>query len=79
MSQPKTPLFKNVIGLLYAQHEIKLQLSDIIDLEESVLRALEFSCHHVTPIQFLERFLRVFGVDQGELGTDTYQIRILAH
>ena len=52
-----------MINLLEAQHQTTLVKQDIIDLEERVLRTLDFACHHVSAIPFLERFLRIFGID----------------
>ena len=52
-----------MINLLESQHQMTLEKQDIIDLEEKVLRALDFSMHHVSAIPFLERFLRIFGID----------------
>ena len=37
---------------------------DLIDLEENILRQFDFSVHNVSPIPFLERFLRIYNIDQ---------------
>ena len=47
-------------------------------MEENILRALEFSCHHISPIPFLERFLRLFGFKQDEDDVGMQQIAHLA-
>ena len=48
----------------------------MIDLEEKVLRALEFSCHHVSPIPFIDRYLRLLGIDQDDDEDDLDLIQI---
>ena len=44
--------------------EPSVEKQDVIELEEKILKALEFQICYVTPILFLERFLRIFGLDQ---------------
>ena len=79
MEQPISPSFNRMILLLYENHKIKLKKADILNLEEKILLTLEFSCHHVSAVPFLERFLRIFGFDQGEKGSDAHQISGLAY
>ena len=52
-----------MIHLLKEQHDTLLKKKDLIDLEEQVLRSLDFGVHHVSAIPFLERYLRVYGID----------------
>ena len=35
----------------------------MLDLEETILRSLDWSLQHISAIPFLERFLRIFGLD----------------
>ena len=46
-------------------------------MEEQIIRVLDFSLRDVLPIQFLERFFRLFGIDQEEKFSIP-QIRLLA-
>lgn len=78
MEQPVSPSFNRIIHLMYTGHGVKLDKQELINLEEKILRTLEFSCHHVSPIPFLERYLRIYGVDQAEEVTDESQIYELA-
>ena len=64
LEQPISPSFNRMISILEDYHHTKLDKKDLIDLEEKVLRTLSFSCHHVSAIPFLERFHRIFGIDQ---------------
>ena len=79
MEQPISPSFNRMILLLYENHKIKLKKVDLLDLEEKILRTLEFSCHHISAVPFLERFLRIFGVDKVEEDADAEQISNLAY
>ena len=79
MEQPISPSFNRMILLLYENHKIKLKKDNIINLEEKILRTLEFSVHHVSAVPFLERFLRIFGFDSGGKGSDAHQISSLAY
>ena len=67
-----------MIHILEEHHNMLLTKKDLIDMEESVLRTLTFSCHHVSAIPFLERFLRIFGIDSGQNNKHASQIRTIA-
>lgn len=43
---------------------ISFEKSELIELEESVIRMLDFDLHCIGPIQFLERFQRIYNLDQ---------------
>ena len=53
-----------MIRKLSKKQNISLEKVDIIDLEEKIIKLLDFSLRHVSSIHFLERYLRLFGVDQ---------------
>ena len=78
MEQPKCPSFGNMVGLLFVRHGVKLGERDLVCMEESILLALDFDLESVTPLLFLERFIRVFGLDQSVLGSEGQQIECLA-
>lgn len=44
-------------------------------MEEQVLRSLGFAVHHVSAIQFLERYFRIYGIDQARK-TDKSSIQL---
>ena len=37
--------------------------SAVIALEKKIIKALDCSLHNISPIDFLDRFLRIFGMD----------------
>lgn len=78
MEQPKCPSFGNMVDLLFVRHGVKLGARDVVCMEERILLALEFDLQSVTPLLFLERFIRVFGLDQSALGSEGQQIECLA-
>ena len=49
--------------LLREQYDMTRKKQDLIDLEERIIRKLDFSLRDVSPIFFLERFFRIFGID----------------
>ena len=57
------PSFENMSTLLAVAHKIKVTKQQFIDLEERILRQLEFEVQSVTPVAFLERYLRIFGLN----------------
>ena len=78
VEQPKCPSFGNMVGLLFVRHGVKLGERDLVCMEESILLALDFDLESVPPLLFLERFIRVFGLDQSVLGSEGQQIECLA-
>ena len=44
---------------------VKIEKSKIIDYENQVLLVLDFSIRNIGSINFLERYLRLFGLDRG--------------
>ena len=52
-----------MIKLLEVEFQITRTKSDLIDLEEKILRTLDFNLRSEPPVAFLERYFRVFGVD----------------
>ena len=55
-----------MLNLLPEDEQRRLSKQDLINLEEQILNALQFSIHYTGPILFLQRFQRVFSVDQEE-------------
>ena len=70
IAQPVSPSFTRMICILGAQG-ITVEKKKIIDLEEKILKALDFSLRIVTPIDFLDRFSRLLGIDQEARGSTT--------
>ena len=42
---------------------VNISREELIDFEGEILRALDWDLHYVTPLLFLERYQRLFGLD----------------
>lgn len=63
--EPIAPSYNNMCKLLAKLKVVKIEKSKIIDYENQVLLALDFSIRNIGSINFLERYLRLFGLDRG--------------
>ena len=55
-----------------------LEKKKLVELEEQIIKTLDFDLRNVSSIHFLERFLRLFGLDQEDKDNDFELITILA-
>ena len=58
-----SPSFTRMINILNEEHKVLLKKQAVIDCEEEVIRTLDFSLRTISPVHFLERFLRLYGLD----------------
>ena len=63
-----------MIALLPALEQKRTTKKQLIDLEEKILCALEFGLHSAGPIPFLERYQRIFDLDQEASEHDFKQV-----
>jgi len=66
LDQPISPSFKRMARLVKKEWDVDVENKDLRDLEEHIIRVLDFSMHNVSPIPFLDRYTRIFGVDDEE-------------
>jgi hypothetical protein len=59
IEQPLTPSIKMTIKLLSEDEKQLVTKEDVITLEREILNALEFDLNILSPVPFLERFLRL--------------------
>lgn len=78
LEQPISPSFNRMLALLPASEQARITKKDLIDLEEQILLTLNFSLHATGPIPFIERFQRLFGIDQETLDHDFKQVGFTA-
>ena len=57
---------------------LKVEKKTLIDLEEAIIRVLDFSLYSASPITFMERYLRIFGVDGTGSDEDADMVSALA-
>ena len=51
---------------------------ELIELEESIIRTLDFDLQYAGPLQFLERYQRVYNLDQVKRDKEAYALDYLA-
>ena len=62
-SQPLKPSYALTVGLLPDVLQPKVSKTAFVNLEFDILTQLQFNISHVSPIFFLERYQRLFGLD----------------
>ena len=56
LEQPIQPSFNRMVKLVADQWDVHLTRQDLLNLEESIIRTLDFDLRSVSPLLFLERF-----------------------
>ena len=64
IEQPISPSFNRMINLLPSAERARINKSDLIDLEEKIVFALQFDFNYSCPVAFLERYQRLLSLDQ---------------
>ena len=67
-----------MIRLVAAEWNVAVTKQELTDLEESIIRMLDFDLHFTGPIAFLERFQRIYNLDQIKRDREAYAIDFLA-
>ena len=55
-----------MINLLKEQNIKSIKKQHLIDMEEKVIKTLDYSLRSVSSLHFLERYERLFGLDQNK-------------
>lgn len=63
IEQPLSPNLNKMIHLAYNKLKVDISRSKIIDLEWSIISALDFSLRYTSPLMFLSRLLRLQNLD----------------
>ena len=58
------PSISLMIELMEEKNSVQLVHAEIIECEEDIIRTLDFSLRRVSPIFFLERYQRLFGLSK---------------
>jgi len=67
-----------MVRLVEDEWGIQISKTDLINLEEKIIKTLDFELHYICPIVFLERYQRIFGLDQEYLSVESRLIGELA-
>ena len=62
--EPIQPSFNRMVRLIKTQYNFDTSREELVQLEHMIITLLDWDLHIVTPIFFLERFQRIFGVDR---------------
>lgn len=63
LEQPIQPSYNRMIRLVATEWNVAVTKQELIDMEESIIRMLDFDLHFTGPIPFLERFQRIYNLD----------------
>ena len=63
LEEPMQPSYNRMVRLVASSWNLNIDKKDLIDLEEDIIRQLDFDLHYNSPIPFLERFQRIFNLD----------------
>lgn len=78
MEQPMTPSINRMIRLLDEKEMLYVTKDRVIRLESEILKLFDFDFTMLSPLPFLERFMRLFNV-HNEFFIDTISQEILKH
>ena len=64
LEQPMFPSFERMINLIPHHQRQGMTNKTLVKLEEVILKELGFNMHYAGPLPFLERYLRIFGLEE---------------
>ena len=75
LEQPISPSFSKMVSLLSEDEKKSISFSQMVKLEADILVKLSFDFNFASPIQSMERYLRLLNYDQNQIVYDmSYQI-----
>ena len=78
LEEPMQPSYNRMVRLVANDWNVTMEKKDLIDLEEDIIRQLDFDLLYDGPIPFLERFQRIFNLDLVREDPDAYALNNLA-
>ena len=78
LEEDTVPSYHNMIRIFKELDNKNIKKQEIVDLEESIGKTLDFNLRDVSSIHFLDRFLRLFGIDQEDKDESASKIASLA-
>ena len=79
LEEPKTPSFQNMCQLLERLDLVKIKKDTLNEIESKIMLALDFSIRNVISLNFLDRYLRLYGMDQGKFGSAQVEVVCLSY
>lgn len=68
-----------MVRLVKSEWNINLEKQNLIDLEEAIIKSLDYELHFTGPILFLERYLRIYNLDLTRTDREAHTLNLLAH
>ena len=78
MCQPVSPSFNRMLRLVKDEWNVEIEKEEILEIEESLLRVLDWNLVTPSPLPFLERYQRLFGLQVGGKSVTNKYIDVLA-
>ena len=78
LNQPLRPKFDLMNRLLQQDYDVTVKTEDFLALEMDILKVLKFDLQFVSPLPFLDRYQRVFGLDLEEADSASRKVGALA-
>ena len=63
IEEPHSPRFENMTQLLKDKHGVTLSTETLLAFEHTIITTLDFRLRYASPVQFLERYQRLFALD----------------
>ena len=63
LEEPLQPNYSRMVRLVKSQWDVPMTKLELVNLEERIIKSLDFELHFAGPVPFLERYLRVFDLD----------------
>ena len=70
LEQPISPCFSKMILYLSDEEKSLVSVESMIELEADILKVLSFDFNFSSPIQSMDRYLRLMGYDQNQVVYD---------
>jgi hypothetical protein len=67
-----------MVRLVEEEWNIVIAKQELICLEEKIIKMLDYELHYTCPIVFMERYQRIFGLDQEDVDEDARKVGDLA-
>lgn len=78
LEEPIQPSYNRMVRLVSNEWNVTLNKRELIELEDDIIHQLDFDLHFTGPIPFLERFQRIYNLDQLKRDQEAYALDFLS-
>ena len=68
-----------MVRLVKSEWNVTIEKQNLIELEEAIIKSLDYELHFTGPILFLERYLRIYNLDLVRTDREAHTLNLLAH